>query len=712
MNMKRLVLPALVLAALVAGAFFYFDRHDAPPAAVGTDLPQGQAADPPGDTRPAPPPDDRAIELPTWSIAGLVRFTNGEPVTHQQVRCYRIELSAQQREEDRYWGDLPAAYTTANTDAQGAFKLPGLVQDGTYIVRVSGSEIGIQQQLARPGDRLAFEFEIPAIITGRVTVSSGEVPGSFRVQSRRADTFRGGMIADPFDDHICTARFTGTDGRFRIAARPGKVELTVYAYGWAEASLGPIEVPAHGASVEVPLRQLATLSGEVRTETGTAVRGAGISLHQGEPDAPWRMGIVPWDFGYPENQDDAPEVYSPGSTRGSATSDIEGRYQVPALLPGPYTLTVSYGRMQQEHQITLVEGANTASFEFPPVNILVVTVKDSAGQPVESAHIRIVREEGSGAPLRPDRHDPGVFTFPGIEEGSCRVAVSHKGFATVSIGVEITAGQNEVEVTLVRSADLTGRVKSPLGRVPEGAVLRFTSELDAGKEYHELTFPAGRYIDLAGGGEYRAPGLAQGNCTATVGYPGEEPILVQEVEIKAGAQELDLVVPDLCTLTFNVEVAPEWDHEDGVRVSVSVDRRGGSVSRSTQLVFGQAEIPFLHPGDYRVTVSSRAGRDAWITSSVTLVPGLNDVSIKFGPPNCVKVTGVHEGQGKEAGIKPGDLIIEYNGVAIDNMTALVEAVQATNEEDSVSMVVVRDGRTLSFRLSGGRIGINGDNHRR
>ena len=74
---------------------------------------------------------------------------------------------------------------------------------------------------------------------------------------------------------------------------------------------------------------------------------------------------------------------------------------------------------------------------------------------------------------------------------------------------------------------------------------------------------------------------------------------------------------------------------------------------------------------------------------------------------AVRVINVNKGtQAEVLGLQRGDLVVEYDGIAIQNTQQLVSIVKQKSESDTVDMVVVRDGETLRITLNGGLIGIN------
>ncbi len=64
-------------------------------------------------------------------------------------------------------------------------------------------------------------------------------------------------------------------------------------------------------------------------------------------------------------------------------------------------------------------------------------------------------------------------------------------------------------------------------------------------------------------------------------------------------------------------------------------------------------------------------------------------------------------QAEAVGIKEGDILVTYKGVAVTSMEALDAAKATVESEEIVPLALYRDGRTLEIAVKGGQIGING-----
>ena len=64
-------------------------------------------------------------------------------------------------------------------------------------------------------------------------------------------------------------------------------------------------------------------------------------------------------------------------------------------------------------------------------------------------------------------------------------------------------------------------------------------------------------------------------------------------------------------------------------------------------------------------------------------------------------------QAAAAGMRQGDVIVSYGGVATPTLEALGKARESEGGTDSVTVVVVRDGREVEIQLRPGRMGVYG-----
>lgn len=74
---------------------------------------------------------------------------------------------------------------------------------------------------------------------------------------------------------------------------------------------------------------------------------------------------------------------------------------------------------------------------------------------------------------------------------------------------------------------------------------------------------------------------------------------------------------------------------------------------------------------------------------------------------AVRVINVNAGtQAADVDLREGDLVVEYDETPIQNSQQLVSIVKRKTKEDTVEMVVLREGEPMRVTLKGGLIGIN------
>ncbi len=66
---------------------------------------------------------------------------------------------------------------------------------------------------------------------------------------------------------------------------------------------------------------------------------------------------------------------------------------------------------------------------------------------------------------------------------------------------------------------------------------------------------------------------------------------------------------------------------------------------------------------------------------------------------------VENSQALKAGLKKGDLIIQYDNVRINSPSGLVSEVKKKSDKEKIDLLVACDGAGMKFVLAGGRIGV-------
>jgi hypothetical protein len=742
----------ITVAAVMFGVYGLINAGDAPankPAVVSV---EEFAPQPRPDTRPleytpehpvivhgpaAEIPSTPALYSPddsgTGVIGGSVTFTDGRPVAGMKVTAVNTtinqqapvldphDVAATHQAYDRYFRELERNTRVAVTDDRGQYSFDDLSHAHTYNVTANHAEVGTSRQVGKPGSTLNFEFEVPVIISG-VLEADGSLPARYRVYTA-VDYGRGRFQA------VHNAEFTGRE--FRIRARPGRVQVTVLAHGWMQQEVPVLEVKDTAAQVTVKLVRGAVLSGTVRSTDNLPVAGATVYLAGEDDKNPGPFPAEGRRSGAKELEtlreleelalkiervSQNEEAFSRrriSAWRHSAVTDADGNYRIENINPGSYTVTAMLGNFSEARELTLKGGENEADFVLDTGCSVSIVVTSDGLETVQATAAWFRTDEGTHVAAVPGKSTAHELVYHGLPEGSYTMYVQVKGHAQITEEVTVYRGSNRFAVVLPAPCTLTGRVYTPSGTIPRNLYIRVSPKGDVydGRRRRGPVKAGGQYVLVDKDGHYKAESLVPGEYTVSVEFNANDTLASQEITLVAGANVRDFTLDERCSLSVTLQLAPEVEQTKGISVSAT-GGPSGRVNRFAQADgAGTFELEYLPEGEYVVYAYAKDGSHA--TARVTLQRGVNSVTLNIGPPNCVRISQVVEGfQGAEAGLQVGDLVIEYNGKAIANMTELVQAVQATKEEDSVSMVVVRDGRTLSFRLSGGRIGINGDNHRR
>jgi hypothetical protein len=731
----------ITVAAVMFGVYGFIRSSDAPPAnSVAADLPDGGSPlDGSGkplelpDETPKPNPRPKPIDEPDPEvfnpddkgdsrIKGLVKFSDGRGVEGMRITAISTEVNVSapnwdandldktHADYDRYFRALKRNTRVVFSDGTGHFDIEGLDSTHSYRVTASSADIGTAEQVSKPGGNLTFEFEVPVVVEG-VVKCDGTLPAQWWVTSN-VDNGQGWF------EYVHGASFSDAGGRFRIRAKAGKVQLIVTAQGWIQDGETTFDVKAPGATVELKLSRAGVLSGTVTSKEGGVLQSVTIMLNGGGPDTDSGWGRGEWaeESGVMLEYSLKSSGWGGGGNMLYGYTDATGKYRIEGIRPGTYTVTASMGSFSDSREVTVASGENYADFSLDSGCRVKVVGRNTKGDVVTPQYAWFVGADQQYAQsVQLPMVKAGELEYIGIPEGTFTMTVQANNYPNIVQEVRIGRGANTFDVQFQEPATLKGKIASINGRVPQNLYIRMTlaALVDKEKSEGEMYDSNGQYFAVDATGNYVCQNLQPGDYKLSVEFNQYDTLHQQDIMVSAGEQVLDITIDERSTITVIVDLAPEIKNKEGISVSVSkTNSEGGYVSRYGALdKNSQCEFAFLPEGEYYVYAYAQDGTQSYVTT--TIGRGSNTVNLSLGPPNCVKITEVVDGsQAAEAGIKVGDLVIEYNGVVITTMADLTKEVQATKEGDNVSLVAVRGGSSMIFRLGGGHIGINGDNYRR
>lgn len=694
---------------------------DRPPVRIPVTKPEPTPRMPVGPvTKVASNPDDRG----DGTIKGSVVFSDGRVVAGMRVTAISSRVPINPPAWD--YGDLPRTHAAYDeyfrsvqrntretvTDDSGRFSFDQLDEAHTYNVTAGSTDVGTSQQAAKPGAQLKFTFEVPVMLSGIVSCDDG-FPAEYTVTV----AVDGGGWWNP----IATQNFCNKDGTYRLRAQEGKLRVTAYAPGWVLAKEELVTLSSKGGELNLKLTRAAIVYGTITDQSGAPLPGATVMLGDG--------GMQEWDgregWGDARRSSEQRLVYLEddssslkfsskridlGAQSGGASTltDAEGKYRLENQRPGKNTLTVMYAGKNVTREVHLVSGDNQHDFSIDAGCRISVSAKDQSGNPVALSYAWFVNANNEYASPQQLAGASGVLEYAGIPDGTWNCFTQADGYAQVSQEVIVGRGANKVEFVLEAPGILKGKVTSSTGKVPANAYVSLTPKSD--KSSPKVDANGVVYAMLAADGAYQTQALKPGQYVLEVQFNQQDSLHSQDIWIVAGENTLDISIADRCNLTVSVRI--DMEVKDRSQLYVALTSKDGTISRYDMLgEKTQAEFTFLPEGDYYISSYIEGAAQMYV--EVTVRRGSNAAELVIGASNSVKLTWVGEGtQAGKAGIQVGDILIEYNGRAINSYEELGAAVQATSEGDTVTVIVVRNGSTMSFGLKGGKMGIAGQDHHR
>ncbi|MBF2052826.1 MAG: carboxypeptidase regulatory-like domain-containing protein [Candidatus Sericytochromatia bacterium] len=268
----------------------------------------------------------------------------------------------------------------ARSDARGGFRLEQLPLDTPLTLLAEGSDAAgrpfkalSQQMLSAQQPSLALEtllLQQTGSLSGQISLSDGSPPEAIDVYLPGTS-----VIAK-----------TDAEGFFALPGLPaGQHRLQVYKAGYALGQSELIEIQAGRVALLPPLR-LQALAANAPQQSSAQL--SGTVRYLGQPLAGVSLALL-WE---------GPPAEAPALTPLSL-SNSQGRYQLPLLQPGPYTLVASRNGFETLLQPLEIAAADlraeglTQDLQLSDSCIfagrLAVQVQNCAGQPLPNALIQL-----------------------------------------------------------------------------------------------------------------------------------------------------------------------------------------------------------------------------------------------------------------------------------------------------------------------------------
>jgi hypothetical protein len=547
---------------------------------------------------------------------------------------------------------------------------------------------------------------LPASFEGRVvgTVTGAGIDGADLTFSR------GGAAASTRTGPDGLFRFEPPEeGRWRLAAvtAPG---FLPFAPEWGHS---PVQLDAvrgrHVRGIEIHLAPAADLVGRVVDLDGSPVAGAEVRLL----GAAGESALVPIRDRFTSGADGTFRFAAPEGAVLEARKDgfLPGRAEIDPLAIVNGQVTVQVGP------------AHPALGAAAPVSGQVVA---EGGVPVSGALVTAARERGFGVAGVPSAQAvtaaDGRFTLPPLDPGSYRVTARAEGHAPDSRR-RVAPGADDVVLELAAGGRLRGCVRAAgTGE----AVAPFTVLVFARRSALRLS-PQRSVSVIDPGGCYALDDLSPGPAAVVISAPGYAPSreLAVEIPVPPAEATADAALEPGGRLAGVVRDAATGAPIAGARLSVegALSSAASTFPVLSEATTGADGAFVLGSLPRRVSVwAAAAGHHARILGGVDVPPGetagpvvvalrpiapgeeprteLAGIGVVLAPRDDALVVAqvVPQGGGAEAGLAPGDLILEVDGRAVTDLgfSGAIDAIRGP-EGTLVVLRIRRGERTFDAR---------------
>jgi hypothetical protein len=408
------------------------------------------------------------------TIAGVVVSEGGSPVAGAQVYV----------ENSSYGG------SDATSDANGNFRFEGL-SEGRYSVAAQKTgyvEAQLDDVDAATAGNLRLVLGQGGRITGRVTGLQASEYSQVRVS---ASTSTAGADARPDSTGAFTIEGVPV-GTVRVMATKG----AGFAGSMQTTEAKTVEISAGGeAMVDLEFRTDKVVTGRV-TRNRVALEGASVRFN-------------------PKN----PAI----QTRGTATTDASGKYEVRGLQDGEYEVTVFDSmRMSAHTETRQVSGSVSVDVDIVTASLRGRVTDSDTGSGVSGARISFEPKSGESSGMITRRiaesDASGSFLLDNIVPGSYSARAEKDGYGQDVRDVEVSdSGADGVDFKIGKNDGIRLRVVDARSGTALGGQVRVTDPL--GRTAYEGSFAAsseGTKISLAPG-SYRLSIFANGYAPMTSG---------------------------------------------------------------------------------------------------------------------------------------------------------------------------------------------------
>jgi protocatechuate 3,4-dioxygenase beta subunit len=614
------------------------------------------------------------------TITGVVLHADGRPAEAVAVMCRRTDLNLnpppmrngnmdEYREKVIEFLQQTATETRRTaTDKEGKFAFHGLDPTLSYDLHAL-EDAGGSGRLSRvaAGDTTRILLSVAGKLRGKVVGPDGSPVTTFTIKAwptgRQWETR--------------TETFKSEDGTFNMDGG-GRMQVEASADGFSMESAMDIDVKDDGPEVVLQLQQGATMSGTVTDTAGKPLAQALVTIGTGNDE---EMYVGYW------GRNQGPRAYT----------DTKGRYRLASLKVGEIAFRASLGQTNSTQTVNLVAGENTLNFTIDVGVSLALRLTDPEGKPVAADSVWFQSDERNWSNARKlPASEPGLVEYIGLNPGEYTLTITAAGFPPIRQKKVLEKGRNELSLKLTNGAMLSGKVTTTSGAALQASArLRNESDQDGG-------WGLGRNALLKSDGTYKIGPVEPGQWTMEL-YPQNhgQPLYKTILTLNEGENTHNFSVDTGATLLLRVT-----DQQGNPVARAQVQVRGERNQSGAADAGGLATIPFLTAGVY--TVTATAAGLASQPLQLSLGNGENSYSLQLAPPNAARITHVYpDSQAAKVGLQVGDLIIEYNGKEITSWSGFSREARSARGAGDLTIIVDRNGASLTFALKGGTVGVEG-----
>lgn len=606
---------------------------------------------------------------PVWRGDGVIEGTvvdpQGVPLAGKTVRAsphsiaeehmvYGRRDSPTPEELKRQLDKLKRETLEAQTGAEGKFRIEGVSHAEGYQVTVADERWGeIRRRSVMSGQVLYLQFIDVPITQGTVRDEAGKPVESPLVAWSWGDGSWGG--GEPQPDGRFTARWEGERAGFRIES------LGYMPTGIMDESY------KGRTDVQVVLKRAPQLEVQLVTSAGAAIPLAHVSITSARGADGAALSL--------DSLHDAED----------RQTDMRGLALFRSLPPGTYELTCAAGAGLTPVVSTVeLQGDLRWKVTLDPGRTLTVRLVTAEGKPIAEPDLSVLDAAGEYMTATElETGEPGEIRLLGLPATPVQLQARASGYPSHWLDVDLTAGSQSLEVVMQKGGRVKGKVVDGTGSGLESVLLRWTPEGGAEKGRGQNTY-------TESDGTYQTDYLLPGNWTVELyrDWRGER-LLIETITVTSGESTRDFTLGGVCVLKVIVEyeqdVTPgtEW-----TRLWVASDDE--TEPAQEWLRAGDKNEKRITLKEGRYLVSANTETLACQAREVTVTPGETVLRLSMGKANALRFIWVEAGSEiAKAGIKTGDVLVEYNGQAVTSKAELNRLANEAGSLDEVDAVILR-----------------------